>query len=107
MTIAASASIKVPIQSKKTLIMRRIRILLLVRPRMNSAIIVGTCSMVMMLPKIVAIAINTMTIAEVLQASITQPVMLLRLISLYTKQPTSSPYSADTAAASVGVMMPP
>ena len=67
-TIAAKASINVPTIRSKILIISKIMILFSVIPRINSAILLGTCSIVIMLPKIVAIDISTITTAEVLQA---------------------------------------
>ena len=80
-TMAASASIKVPTISSRMLIIKRTAILLSVIPRMVSAMICGTCSMVMMLPKMVAMAIRTITMAEVEQASMKQGTMFFRFSS--------------------------
>ena len=81
MTMAASASMKVPTISSRTLIINSTKILLSVTPRIASAMICGTCSMVMMLPKMVAMAINTITMAEVEQASMKHGTIFFRFSS--------------------------
>ena len=56
---------KVPTMSSRMLMMSRMKILLFVKPRMARAMVPGTSSMVMILPKMVAMAIRTMIVADV------------------------------------------
>ena len=82
MTMAASASMKTPTISSRMLMIRRIKILLLVKLRMARAMVPGTSSMVMMLPKMVAMAIRTIMVAEVSADSTQHSHSLRKLISL-------------------------
>ncbi len=58
--------------------MSRMKILELVKPKIARAMVPGTSSMVMMLPKMVAMAMSTMMVADVSQDSAQQLMTALR-----------------------------
>ncbi len=64
MTMAARASMNVPTNSKKALIMIKTAILLFETLKINAAMDSGTLSIAMILPNNVAMAINMMIAAE-------------------------------------------
>ncbi len=90
-TMAAKASMNVPTMSRSTLISRSTMTLLSVKPRMPRAIVPGTSSRVIMLPKSVAMAISRMMTEDVSQASMQACHRPFKFISRYRKSPTIRP----------------
>ena len=105
--IAGVVSIKHPTINSKIFIKSKITNLLSDMPNIMFVTIVGICCIVRILVNAVAHPIITIVVPVVEQAF---PIVLNNLpgfISLWIKTPQINAYTAATAAASVGVKMPP
>lgn len=105
--IAAVVSIKVPTISKSIFINNKIIAGLDVRDCIKLAIVRGTCSIVRILPKEVAVPTMISTVAVVKAEFFKISGTSLSFNSLYTNLPIMYPYITATAPASVGVKTPP
>src|SRR5665648_637630 len=107
MIIAAFVSIKVPTIRSKILIVNKIILGFSEIVKNHSAIIIGILSLASNQPKAEEVEIISITTAAVTAESKKIFGRSLILISLYTKTPIIKAYKTATAAASVGVNIPP